>query len=247
MSGEPGNLRVKLEGVSVRYRVPHERIPSIKEFAIRWLRRRVRYQDFWALRGVDLELHRDEVLGIIGPNGAGKSTLLKVVARVLRPTQGRVRVWGRLAPLLGVGAGFDIELTGRENIFLSGTTLGFSRRDIERRIGRIVDFAELGEFIDAPLRTYSSGMVARLGFAIATDEKPDVLILDEILAVGDASFRERSAARIQSLLGQGTATLLVSHSPEALAGLCSRAILLRKGEVAASGSIPEVMARYRPQ
>jgi ABC-2 type transport system ATP-binding protein len=238
-------LAVKLEGVSVRYRIPHERIPSIKEFAISWLHRRIRIEDFWALRGIDLEVHNDEVFGIVGPNGAGKSTLLKVVARVLRPTNGRTRVWGRVAPLLELGAGFDNELTGRENIFLSGTTLGFSKRDLSRRVDHIIEFSELEEFIDAPLRTYSSGMRARLGFAIATDVKPDVLLLDEVLAVGDAAFRDKCGKRIRGFLGNGTAVLMVSHDPEAIKRLCHRAALLQRGEIVAVGTPAEVLESYR--
>ncbi len=239
-------LAVKLEQVSVRYRVPHQRIPSLKEYAIHWLQRRLRYADFWALRDVDLEVSRGEVFGILGANGAGKSTLLKVVARVLRPTSGRVRVWGRVAPLLELGAGFDLELSGRENIFLNGTTLGFSKADVASRLDRIVEFAEVGEFIDAPLRTYSSGMVARLGFAIATDVEPEVLIVDEILAVGDAAFQKKSAERIRSFREYGTTILLVTHNATVLETMCSRALWLKRGEVAAVGPVEEVLAKYQP-
>jgi ABC-2 type transport system ATP-binding protein len=238
-------LAVKLERVSVRYRVPHERIPSLKEYAIRWLRRRLRYADFWALHDVDLELARGEVFGILGPNGAGKSTLLKVVARVLRPTSGRVRVWGRVAPLLELGAGFDFELSGRENIFLNGTILGFSKADVASRLDRIVEFADLREFIDAPLRTYSSGMVARLGFAIATDVEPEVLIIDEILAVGDAAFQKKSTERIRSFRESGTTILLVTHDATALQAMCGRAMWLKRGEVEAVGPVEEVVAKYQ--
>ncbi len=242
MADIKGGIAVSLEQVSVRFRVPHERIPSIKEYAIRHLRRRLRYEDFWALRGLDLTVGRNEVLGITGPNGSGKSTLLKVVARVLRPTTGRVRVWGRVAPLLELSAGFDIELTGRENVYLAGATLGFGRRDVDGRLGRIVEFAGLGEFIDAPLRTYSSGMMARLGFAVATDVQPDLLLLDEVLSVGDAAFREKSLARIRGFMENGSATLLVSHSYEMLQRLCNRVIVLREGQIVQSGSPAEVFA-----
>ena len=236
---------VKLEGVSVRYRVPHERIPSLKEFAIRWLRRRLRYEDFWALHGVDLEVARGEVFGILGSNGAGKSTLLKVVARVLRPTSGRARVLGRVAPLLELGAGFDFELSGRENILLNGTILGFSKANIAARLNGIVDFAELREFIDAPLRTYSSGMVARLGFAVATDVEPEILLVDEILAVGDAAFQKKSAERIRTFRERGATILLVSHDSAALRAMCSRVMWLKKGEIAAVGPADEVLAKYQ--
>ena len=238
-------LAIRLDDVSVRYRVPHERIPSIKEYAIRWLRRRIRYADFWALRNVNLEVRRDEVFGIIGANGAGKSTLLKVVARVLRPTTGRIRAWGHVAPLLELGAGFDMELTGRENILLNGAILGFSRTDLAARLDSIVDFAELSEFIDAPIRTYSSGMLARLGFAIATDVKPDILIIDEILAVGDAAFQTKSAERMRELLAKGTTVLIVSHNLEVVRQMCDRVVWLRSGEAVAIGAPVEVLARYQ--
>jgi ABC-2 type transport system ATP-binding protein len=238
------DLAVKLDAVSVRYRVPHERIPSLKEFAIRWLRRRIRYEDFWALHGVDVEVPTGEVFGILGPNGAGKSTLLKVVARVLRPTSGRVRVWGKVAPLLELGAGFDFELSGRENIFLNGTILGFSKADVASRFDRIVEFAELGEFIDAPLRTYSSGMVARLGFAIATDVEPNVLIVDEILSVGDAAFQKKSFERIQGFREDGATILLVSHDPNVLRAMCHRVMWLGRGKVVAVGPAAGVLERY---
>lgn len=247
MSAHDSNgLAIKLESVSVRYRVPHERIPTIKEYTIRALRRRLHYEDFWALHEVDLEVRRGEIFGIVGANGAGKSTLLKVVARVLRPTKGRARVWGAVAPLLELGAGFDYELTGRENIFLNGAILGFSRDHITRRLDRIIDFAELREFIDAPLRTYSSGMLARLGFAIATDAEPEILIVDEILAVGDAAFQRRSSERIQSFHQNGSTIFLVSHDLATVRNLCHRALWLRRGKVAALGPTDEVLQQYQP-
>ena len=194
---------VALDNISVRYRVPHERYNTLKEHAIRLLERRVQYDDFWALRDVNLRVRQGEVVGIVGRNGAGKSTLLKVISRVLRPTTGRVYLRGRVAPLLEFGAGFHPELTGRENIFLNGAILGFSHSDMQAKFKDIVDFAELWDFIDAPLRTYSSGMVARLGFAIATDVDPDILILDEVLSVGDVAFQQKSAERIQSFRAAG--------------------------------------------
>jgi ABC-2 type transport system ATP-binding protein/lipopolysaccharide transport system ATP-binding protein len=237
------SLAIDMRDVAVCYRVPHERIPSFKEFAIRWLRRRIHYQDFWALNGVSLEVRRGEVLGIIGANGAGKSTLLKVVARVLRPTRGRVRVWGRVAPLLELAAGFDYELTGRENVFLSSAIHGCGRANTAARFDRIVDFAGVREFIDAPLRTYSSGMVARLGFSIATDVEPEILILDEILAVGDTVFQEKSAQRIAQFRDRGTAILLVTHDLEKISSMCDRVAWLRRGELIAFGATEEVVSR----
>jgi lipopolysaccharide transport system ATP-binding protein len=224
--------------------MPQERIPSFKEYAIRWAKGQIRFQEFWALQGVSIAVQPGEVFGVIGPNGAGKSTLLKVVARVLRPTRGRVRIAGRVAPLLELGAGFDMELTGRENIFLNGAILGFNRTDIERRFDRIVDFAGLAEFIDAPLRSYSTGMVARLGFSVATDVRPEILIVDEILAVGDAEFQARSFERIQSFQAEGATILLVSHSLGRVEEMCSRALWLNHGQVVALGPAKAVVDRY---
>ena len=187
---------IRLENVSVEYRAPRERITSFKEYAIRLLQRRVQHLEFKALRNVDLEVRQGEVFGILGQNGAGKSTLLKVVSRVMRPTQGRVWVRGRIAPLLELGAGFHPELNGRENVFLNGTLLGYTHAEMEALFDQIVDFAELRDFINAPLRTYSTGMAVRLGFAVATATRPDILIVDEVLAVGDEQFQEKCAARM---------------------------------------------------
>ena len=237
-------VTIRLENISVRYRVSHERMGTFKEYIIRVLQRRVNHDEFWALRDVNLEVRKGEVFGIVGRNGAGKSTLLKVVARVLRPTTGRVWVRGRIAPLLEFGAGFHPELTGRENVFLNGTLLGFSHRQMGEKFQRIVDFAELGEFIDAPLRTYSSGMQARLGFAIATDVKPDVLIVDEVLAVGDEAFQRKSAARMEEFREQGATVLLVSHNTATVKKMCQRAVWLNHGVVRALGTAEEVAARY---
>ncbi len=236
---------IQLENVSVRYRVPRQRIPSFKEFVIRWLRREVEYNEFWALRGVDLAVQHGETFGIIGANGAGKSTLLKVVARVLRPTTGRVRIRGRLAPLLELGAGFDFELTGRENVYLNGAILGHSRQVIAERFERIVDFAGVRAFVDAPLRTYSSGMVVRLGFSVATDVRPEVLVVDEVLAVGDADFQHKSSARIEAYRAAGTTILMVSHNLGAVAELCARAAWIEKGMVRMLGKATDVVEQYK--
>ncbi len=236
---------IRVENVSVRYRLPRERITSVKDYAIRMLKRQIHYDEFWALRNISLEVYRGETLGIIGRNGAGKSTLLKLIARVLRPTSGRVWVRGRVAPLLELGAGFDHELTGRENIYLNGTILGFSAADLERRFDRIVEFAGVREFIDLPLRTYSTGMVARLGFAIATDVQPDILILDEVLSVGDQEFQTKSAARMQLLRRHGDAILLVSHALDSVKALCHRVAWLDHGELRAVGSPDTIVAEYQ--
>ena len=235
---------IQLENVSVRYRVAQERIPSFKEYAIRWLKGQVRYQDFWALHNLSLEIKSGEVFGIIGPNGAGKSTLLKVIARVLRPTRGRVRLYGRIAPLLELGAGFDTELTGRENVYLNGAILGYTKAQIDEMFPEIVEFSGLQDFIDAPLRTYSTGMYARLGFAVATARRPEILIVDEILGVGDAEFQTRSFERIQGFQAAGATILLVSHSLERVEEICSRALWLDHGEVVATGSAAAVAHQY---
>jgi ABC-2 type transport system ATP-binding protein len=236
---------VAVDGVSVRYRMPRERITSIKDFAIRKLKGQIAYDEFWALKDVSLTIRKGETVGIIGSNGAGKSTLLKLVARVQRPTGGRVRVKGRVAPLLELGAAFDYELTGRENILLYGTVLGFSTADVQRRLDRIVAFAGIGEFIDLPLRAYSTGMVARLGFAIATDVQPDVLLVDEVLAVGDAEFQQRSTERMQELRRHGDAILMVSHNLESIRRLCHRAVWLDHGQVRAIGPADAVVTAYK--
>jgi len=238
---------IQLDQVTVRFRIPHERIPTFQEYAIRWLQRRgVRYSDFNALNELSFSVDQGETVGIIGPNGAGKSTLLKVIAQVIRPTQGRVRLRGRVAPLLELGAGFDYEMTGRENVFLNGAVLGFSRQDMARRLDRIVDFSGINDFIDAPVRTYSSGMVARLGFAVATDAQPEVLIIDEVLAVGDAEFQRKSAARIRRFRENGSTILVVSHSPTSIKALCSRALWLEHGVVRLMGPVDQVVNQYAP-
>jgi ABC-2 type transport system ATP-binding protein len=236
---------VHLEDISVRYRVPHERIGTFKEYMIRWIQGKIKYQTFWALNGINLSVYKGEVFGLIGQNGAGKSTLLKLIARVLRPTEGRVVVQGRVSPLLELGAGFHAELNGRENVYLNGAILGYTQKEMDKKFNGIVDFAELWDFIDAPLRTYSSGMWARLGFAVATDVDPDILIVDEILSVGDESFQRKSSARIQSFREQGVTILLVSHSMDLISNMCQRAAWLDHGKLNAIGDAQEVIAAYR--
>jgi ABC-type polysaccharide/polyol phosphate transport system ATPase subunit len=234
-----------LNNVSVCYTAPEEVIGSFKEFTIRFLKREVRYRQFKALNNVDLQVNEGEILGIIGRNGAGKSTLLKVISRVLIPTEGRVRIQGQVSPLLELGAGFHPELTGRENIYLNGTLLGHPRREIEDRLSGIMDFAELGAFIDSPIRTYSSGMIARLGFSVATAWKPEILILDEVLSVGDEAFRNKCRDRMERFRDQGTTTLLVTHDSATVESLCNNAIWLDHGTVKAAGSAGEVVSMYR--
>lgn len=233
-----------MEDVSVRYRVPSEQINTFKEYMIRWMQRKLRKHDFWALHHVNLDICKGEVFGLVGRNGAGKSTLLKVVAKVLRPTQGRVRVVGHVVPLLELGAGFHPELTGRENIYLNGSMLGYTRMEMDEKFQRIVDFSELSEFIDSPVRTYSSGMWARLGFAIAVDDQPDILIVDEILGVGDEAFQRKCAARIDEYRVRGATILIVSHNAALIESTCQRAAWLERGEVRVIGSPSEVLDHY---
>ncbi len=237
--------RIALDDVSIRYRLPHERIASLKEYAIRRLQRRVVVEDFWALAGIDLSVNAGESVAILGRNGAGKSTLLRVIARVLKPTRGRVVVRGQVTPLLEVGAGFHPELTGRENVLLNGTLLGRTRAEIRERFDEIVAFSELEQFMDSPLRTYSSGMVARLGFAVATAWEPDILLIDELIAVGDEAFQEKCLARIQTFRSAKVALLLVSHQMAVVSRTCESAVLLENGNIAAQGSVDDVAKVYR--
>ena len=236
---------IQLENIGVRYRVPSERIGTFKEYVIRRLQRKVQQRAFWALRNVNLTVQRGEVFGLVGQNGAGKSTLLKLVARVLHPTEGRVLVRGKVAPLLEFGAGFHAELTGRENVYLNGALLGFTHHEMEEKFNRIVDFAELWDFIDSPMRTYSSGMWARLGFAVATDVQPDILIVDEVLSVGDEAFQRKSYARIEDFRDQGASILLVSHNMSTIASMCHRVAFLDHGQLKAIGDPEEVIQVYR--
>lgn len=235
---------IHLDAVSVCYRVPQEPIRSLKEYAIRSVRRRIHRNEYWALSDVNLGVCFGEVFGIVGRNGAGKSTLLKVISRVLRPTKGRVRVHGMVAPLLELGAGFHPELSGRENVFLNGTLLGHSRRDVQTHFEQIEEFADIGDFIDAPLRTYSTGMMARLGFAVATAWRPDILILDEVLGVGDEAFQHKCQSHIQKYREQGTTVLLVSHNMNQVQQVCQRAIWLDQGTVQMLGTAGQVAQSY---
>lgn len=241
MASEPA---IRFENVSVRYRIPRERLSGIKEFAIRWMQRRLEFEDFWALRDVSFSIQPGEVFGIIGHNGAGKSTMLKVMAQVLKPVEGRVVMRGNVAPLLELGGGFHPELTGRENVFMNMALLGHSRNVTEELFDPIVDFADLREFIDAPLRTYSTGMVARLGFAVATSVKPDILLVDEILSVGDSQFQQKCLDRMYSFQRQGTTIVIVSHGLGALESLCQHALLIEKGRLKIVGKVEQVIQAY---
>ncbi len=235
---------VKVENVSILFNLSKEKVDNIKEYFIKLVTRKLHYNEFWALTDVSFEVEEGERLGILGFNGAGKSTLLKVIAGVLKPTKGKVSVNGVIAPLLELGAGFDMNYTGAENIYLYGATMGYSRKYIEERYDEIVEFSELGEFIDVPVKNYSSGMRARLGFAIATAVDPEVLILDEVLSVGDAKFRIKSENKIKSMFDKGVTVLFVSHNTAQVRRLCTKAILLDHGKIIANGEVNEVCDIY---
>ncbi len=237
---------VVLRNVSVRYQMPSERITSLKEVVVRRVTgRSISYSEFWALRHIDLTVNRGEAIGLIGRNGAGKSTLLKVIARVQRPSTGRVWVRGHVSPLIELGAGFHPELTGRENVYINGSMLGFSRRQMEKKFDRIVDFSGIGDFIDAPLRTYSSGMIARLGFAVAADADPDILIIDEALSVGDEEFQKKCIDRMMGFRDQGVTIFYVTHSLDSIKRLCPKAVWIDGGHVREIGPTEQVVAAFR--
>ena len=238
---------IDVNHVSLCYRMPAERVSGMKEYLVQALQGKLQYKEFWALQDISFSVAKGEVLGLVGANGAGKSTMLKVISGILKPTRGTVTVHGNIVPMLELGSGFDLELSGRENIFLNGAILGYSEEFLKGKYQEIVDFSELGEFIGMPLRNYSSGMVTRLAFSIATVVKPDVLIVDEILSVGDASFQHKSKERMMELMSGGTTVLLVSHSAEQVTELCSRAIWLEKGRMKMIGSAEEVCRAYEEE
>lgn len=238
------SIAVKVEGVTQRFRVIHERPDTLRELFSKFLRHQVSFHDFDAVHNLSLEVNRGEMVGIIGRNGSGKSTLLKIIAGVYRPTAGHVQVFGTLAPLIELGAGFHHELTGRENILLNGLLMGYTKEEMLRRESSIIEFAEIGEFIDAPVKQYSSGMHMRLAFAVATEVDPDILIIDEILAVGDASFQEKCFARVRRFRECGKTILFVSHNMQQIAAQCDRAVLLEHGVMIESGDPRSVVERY---
>ena len=238
---------IQLDNVSVSYRLPSERIGTFKEYAIRTLQRKIRIENFWALTDISLQVKEGEVFGLVGNNGAGKSTMLKVISKVLKPSKGRVRVYGKIAPLLELGAGFHPELSGRENVFLNGALLGYSREEMEAVFDDIVDFSELGQFINSPIRTYSSGMYARLGFAVATAHMPEILILDEILSVGDEAFQRKCNQRMKSFQQAGATVLMVSHGLDGLETMCDRIAWIDHGKLRKIGAPQDVIASYREE
>ena len=235
---------LELDRISLCYRLAKQRLPSFKDYAIHWVKGTLVYEKFWALSEVSFNVARGEVVGIVGRNGAGKSSLLKIVSRVLEPTTGTMRFDGRTAPILELGTGFDHELTGRENIFLNAMLLGRTRREIRERLDAIIDYSELGDFVESPIRSYSSGMLGRLGFAIASAWTPDLLILDEVFAAGDASFTRKCEKTLQDFRDAGVTILLVSHSAQLVLDTCTRALWLDHGHLLADGKPGEVVTAY---
>lgn len=238
---------IEVSDVTMRFHMNSDRILSLKEFVTTALRGKLHYEEFTALDHVSFTVKKGETLGLIGRNGAGKSTMLKVISGILKPTEGHVTCHGNMVPMLELGSGFDMELTGRENIFLNGAILGYDEEFLKEKYDEIVEFSELGRFIDMPIRNYSSGMMARLAFSIASVVNPEILIVDEILAVGDAAFQEKSRARMMEMMGGGTTVLFVSHSMEQIREMCSRVVWLDHGTVKMVGPTQEVCDAYAQQ
>ena len=238
---------IKVDNVSMRFNLGIEKKFSLKLFFINLFKPRKKKEkkpDFWALKDVSFEVKRGEVVGFIGSNGAGKSTMLKVIAGVMKPTKGKVEVHGNICPMIELGAGFDMDLTARENIFLNGAVLGYSKKFIEEKFDEIVEFSELKDFLDVPVRNFSSGMTARLAFSIATVVDPEILIVDEILSVGDMAFQAKSEAKMRSMIGGGTTVLYVSHSIDSIKSICDKAVWLDHGKVVKMGPAAEICDEY---
>lgn len=237
-------LAVTVENVSMAFDLQKQKTDNLKEYCIKLFKRELHYSEFYALKNVSLTVKRGESLAIIGANGSGKSTLLKLISGILIPTAGKVTINGSIAPLIELGSGFNTELTARENIYLNGALLGHNRKYMNHVFDEIMDFSELWDFVDVPVKNFSSGMQARLGFAIATLVKPDILIVDEILSVGDAAFKKKCEDRMNGLLTKGTTLILVSHSGQQVKEMCKTAIWLKKGEVKATGRTRAVFDAY---
>lgn len=235
---------IEANSISMGFDMDTNRVTSLKEWVLTWLRGKRSIQTFWALDDVSFDVYKGEVVGIIGRNGSGKSTLLKIISGLFPPTKGSVRVHGRIIPMLELGSGFDPELTGRENVFLNGAILGYSEAFLRERFDEILEFSELGNFIDMPLKTYSSGMMMRLAFSVATVVEPEILIVDEILAVGDEAFQRKSRTKMMELMGGGTTVLFVSHSLGQIREMCNRVIWLDHGKVVMQGEVNTVCDAY---
>ena len=235
---------ISVRDVSMMFNLDKDQILGLKEYIVKALHRQLNYEEFWALRGVSFEVKKGEVFGVMGLNGSGKSTLLKIIAGVFKPTTGAVLVNGQVAPLLELGTGFDPEFSAHENVLMNGAMFGHSPEYMKTKYTEIMDFADLWDFEDVPIKKFSSGMVARLGFAVATSVQPDVLIIDEIMSVGDYRFNEKCQDRIQDMITRGATVLLVSHNGQQIKDMCSRALLLHKGEMVCIGSVDEVCRAY---
>ncbi len=238
------NNAIEVDHVGMKFNMSSEKVDNLKDYVIKALKHELMYKEFWALRDVTFNVKKGDRVGIVGLNGAGKSTLLKVVSGVLKPTEGSVRINGTIAPLLELGAGFDKQYTGAENIYLYGAMLGYSKEFLQEKYNEIVKFSELGDFIDVPVKNYSSGMKSRLGFAIATIVEPDILILDEVLSVGDAKFRKKSLKKVKSMMSHNVTVLFVSHSIDQMLEVCNKAILLEKGHLIAQGDAKDIAEIY---
>lgn len=238
------NTVLRVENIGIRFRMANQKVDNLKDYMVKLAKHELKYHEFWALKDITFQVNRGERLGILGLNGAGKSTLLKIIAGVLKPSEGSVTMKGRIVPLLELGAGFDAQYTGAENIFLYGAMLGYQKDFLKEKFNEIVEFSELGDFINVPLKNYSSGMKARLGFSIATIVEPEILILDEVLSVGDAKFKKKSEKKIKAMFERGVTVLFVSHSIGQIRSLCDKAIILEKGHLIAQGDVETVSAIY---
>ncbi|NLL00724.1 MAG: ABC transporter ATP-binding protein [Clostridiales bacterium] len=244
MEDTVGKEVLRVDDVGMRFNLMEKKVDNLKEYFIKLLKNEIRYQEFWALKNISFKVNEGDRLGILGLNGAGKSTLLKIIAGVLKASEGELSIRGKIVPLLELGAGFDAQYTGVENIYLYGAVLGYPKEFINEKFNEIVEFSELGDFINVPVKNYSSGMKARLGFSIATIMDPEILILDEVLSVGDAKFRKKSEKRILDMFDKGVTVLFVSHSIEQVRRICSRAIILDKGKLMADGPVEEICNLY---
>lgn len=236
---------IEVKNVSMGYRVDSNRVNTLKEWAVTKLKRKLHYEMFWALTDVSFDVEKGDVVGIIGRNGAGKSTILKIISGLFKPTEGTITTRGRVVPMLELGSGFDPELTGRENIFLNGAILGYSEQFLNEQYDSILEFSELQEFIDRPIKTYSSGMMMRLAFSVATIVRPEILIVDEILAVGDEAFQRKSHAKMMELMHGGATVLYVSHNLNQIRDLCNKVVWLDHGKVVMQGDTNEVCDAYQ--
>lgn len=236
---------IDVSGISMMFNLSNEKIDNIKEYVIKFLKRELLFNEFWALKDVSFRIKKGESVGLVGLNGSGKSTMLKVIAGVMKPTKGKVLVNGTIAPLIELGAGFDTDLSARENIYLNGAMLGFSKKQMNEKFNEIMDFAELWEFVDVAIKNFSSGMLARLGFSIATASRPDILIVDEILAVGDYKFQQKCEERINKMIEDGTTIVMVSHSIDQVKRICKKAVWLESGKVRMYGDADYVCQEYQ--